>query len=176
MRIKAVAVTATLTFLLTHAVGCTSSAPPPQPTNADLTRTWCGSSGDRIDLRQDGSSRLNLISDAYLSHLLQDLRDTWSDKYIWGTYFDGRRPASAQGSWLLSEYEDDDDKDEDADRWVRLDFGERKAAPTRDPESPERYRFSDALLISRDGNGFELLALDGMPDEGWSSRFTPCVD
>ncbi|MGR6321352.1 hypothetical protein Q2K19_18990 [Micromonospora soli] len=175
MRIRAVAVTAMLAFLLTPAVGCASSAPTPLPTNADLTGTWCGSSGDRIDLRQDGSSRLDPISDAYLSHLLQDLRDTWSDQYIWRTYFDGRRPASAQGTWLLSEYEDDDDHDDD-DRWVRLDFGERKATAARDHESPQRYRFSDALLISHDSNGFELLALDGMPDEGWSSRFTPCSD
>ncbi|MEV0811343.1 hypothetical protein [Micromonospora sp. NPDC050200] len=176
MRIKVVAVTTTLTFLLTHAVGCAPSAPPPQPTNADLTGTWCGSSGDRIDLRHDGSSRLDPISDAYLSHVLQDLRDTWSDQYIWRTYFDGRRPASAQGTWLLSEYEDDDDYDDDYERWVRLDFGERKAGPTRDHESPQRYRFGDALLVSHDGNGFELLALDGMPDERWSSRFTPCAD
>ncbi|MFG3701193.1 hypothetical protein ACGF5C_25265 [Micromonospora sp. NPDC047620] len=160
--------TTTLAFLLTHAVGCAPSAPPPQPTNADLTGTWCGSSGDRIALRQDGSTRLDPISDAYLSQIFQDLRDTWSDQYIWRTYFDGRRPASAQGTWLLSE--DDDEW------WVRLDFGERKATPTRDHESPQRYRFGDALLVSHDGNGFELLALDGMPDEGWSSRFTPCVD
>ncbi|MEO3775521.1 HNH endonuclease [Micromonospora sp. B11E3] len=125
---------------------------------------------------QDGSSRLDPISDVYLSHLLQDLRDTWSDHYIWRTYFDGRRPASAQGTWLLTEHEDDDDHDDDDELWVRLDFGERQAAATRDHESPQRYRFSDALLVSHDGNGFELLALDGMPDEGWSSRFTPCSD
>jgi hypothetical protein len=32
------------------------------------------------------------------------------------------------------------------------------------------------LLVSHDGNGFELFALDGRPDEGWSSRFTPCAE
>ncbi|MEV1316578.1 hypothetical protein AB0J14_10905 [Micromonospora arborensis] len=175
VRIKGVALTM-LMLLLTCGVGCAPSAPPPRPTNADLTRAWCGSSGDRIDLREDGSSQLGLISDAYLSHLLDDLRDTWSDEYIWGTYFDGRRPVSAQGTWLLSEYEHEDDVHDDEHRWVRLDFGERKAAATRDQESPERYRFSDALLVSHDGNGFELLALNGRPDEGWSSRFTPCAD
>ncbi|MFG2009631.1 hypothetical protein ACGFNF_11210 [Micromonospora sp. NPDC048868] len=174
MWIRAVAVTAALTLLLTPAVGCAPSAPPPQPTNVDLTGTWCGSSGDRLDLRQDGSSQLDPISDAYLSHLLQDLRDTWSDEYIWRTYFDGRRPASAQGTWLLSDNRNGQAYDGD-DRWVQLDFGERKAAPTRDHESPQRYRLGDALLVNHDGNGFELLALQGMPDEEWSSRFTPCA-
>ncbi|MEU9740205.1 hypothetical protein AB0E12_13565 [Micromonospora chersina] len=167
MRIKAVALTAMLTLLLAHAAGCAPSAPPPQPTDAELAGAWCGSSGDRIDLQEDGSSRLDSISGAYISHLVQDLRDTWSDEYIWRTYFDGRRPASAQGTWRLG----DDDE-----RWVvRLDFGIREAGPTRDHESPQRFRFGDALVVSHDGNGFELLAFDGMPDEGWSSRFVRCA-
>ncbi|MFG3555888.1 hypothetical protein ACGGAQ_16055 [Micromonospora sp. NPDC047557] len=174
---KNVALTTTLTFLLVAAVGCAPSAPSPQPTSADLTGMWCGSSGDRIDLRQDGSARLDGISDAYLLHVVRDLRVTWSDEYIWRTYFDGRRPASAQGTWTFSEYEDEYDEDyDDGDQWVRLDLGERKAAPTRDQQSPARYPFGDGLLVSHDGKGFELLALDGMPDEGWSSRFTPCAE
>ncbi|MEU8299691.1 hypothetical protein AB0C04_20750 [Micromonospora sp. NPDC048909] len=161
---------------VSHAVGCAPSIPPPQPASDDLIGAWCGSYGDRIDMRQDGPSRLDSLSDGYLSHLLQDLRQTYSDQYIWRTYFDGRRPASAQGTWLLSEYKDDDNRDDDDERWVRLDFGEGTAAPTRDHESPQRYRFRDALLVSHDGNGFELFALDGLLDEGWSSRFTPCSD
>ncbi|MEU4335353.1 hypothetical protein AB0F59_12040 [Micromonospora lupini] len=175
VRIRALAVTTTLTFLLAHTVGCAPSAPPPQPTKADLTGTWCGSSGDRIDLRQDGSVRLDAISDAYLFHVLRDLRVTWTDEYIWRTYFDGRRPASSQGTWIFSDYEHEYDDDYDGYQWVRLDLGERTAAPARDQESPERYTFGDGLLVSHDGNGFELLALDGRPDEEWSSRFTPCA-
>ncbi|MGC4772124.1 hypothetical protein ACLQ25_24525 [Micromonospora sp. DT44] len=177
MQSKAVVVTTALTFLLAAAVGCAPPAPSPQPTNADLTGVWCGSSGDQIDLRRDGSARLDAMSDAYLFHVLADLRVTWTDEYIWRTYFDGRRPTSAQGTWVFSEYEDEDDDDQDdGDRWLRLDLGERGAAPRHDLESPERYTFDDALLVSHDGNGFELLALDGMSDEGWSSRFTRCPE
>ncbi|WP_157742570.1 hypothetical protein [Micromonospora chokoriensis] len=171
MWIKTGAVTATLTLLATLTVGCTSTPPPPIPTNADLTRAWCGSSGDRIDLRQDGSSRVEPMSDTYLSHLLRDLRDTWTDQFIWRTYFDGRKPTSTDGTWLLSE-----DEHVDSRWWVRLDFGKRASASRHEQEAPDPYEFGDALLVSHDGNGFELLALNGRPDEGWSSRFTACVD
>ncbi|MET8202547.1 hypothetical protein [Micromonospora taraxaci] len=176
MWIKTGAVTTTLTLLATLAVGCTSTTPPPIPTNADLTRAWCGSSGDRIDLRQDGSSRVEPMSDTYLSHLLRDLSHTWTDQFIWRTYFDGRKPTSTDGRWLLSEYENDGDQNVDPRWWVRLDFGKRASADRHEKEAPDPYEFGDTLLVSHDGNDFELFALDGRPDEGWASRFTPCAD
>ncbi|SCE89005.1 hypothetical protein GA0074696_1482 [Micromonospora purpureochromogenes] len=91
---------------------------------------------------------------------------TWSDDYIWRTYFAGRRPTAAAGTWLLA------DEDE---RWVRLDLGVREAGPARDHGSPDRYAFGDALLVDHDGRGFALLTFDGSPDEGWTNRFDRCA-
>ncbi|MFR9780591.1 hypothetical protein ACL02O_31650 [Micromonospora sp. MS34] len=157
--------------LLAVAFGATACVPEPAPpaaAPADLAGGWCAAPGDRLDLDAGGSARLSHVSDGYLAHLLTDLRETWSDEYVQRTYFGGRRPSSAQGTWLSA-------TDDGGWSWVRVSFGVREAAADRDPQSPARFRFRDALRVERDEHGLALAAYDdGSTENDAAAWFTPC--